>query len=737
MSLPPNYTPTTSFADDESLQAAGRSTVRTAALDQEFADIEATTDALIANQRLIQRDDGKLLDLSVEPYALGEQTRAMMAAAGGNPRGAWAQNTNYAVKDLVQNAGIAYMCQTVHNSGPTFNAGFWIAISGDGSAAASAAAAAASAAEAQDDANAAEAAAAGAIASAASADESADLAAAAQLAAQNAADSIAGLSPVSLSALMLDFLGSNTAAAARAEIGALGLTDAATQAEAEAGTSNAKLMTPLAASQTLKGHQIDLLGNTKKASVVTRFGDTVHLVHDLGFNPSGADASAATNNAALDAWIAHATANPNKTYRARKGDVFRITATGKVLPSNLRIASEGARWRWSGDLSGSGANVLTFGSGTTADMVAFDVVAGSNWRRLVLFSGNSAISEAELMAESYAGVYNNNLDAAFKCSGSDIYFGKIKFRNLFIPVMFRGLGGPTPDENVVIDSIDGKGYGKGCTFQNIKGLRLRGGWIRGQGPGALPDPGYNALGFSSIVDCVASGFILEDSAEHGFRLGGNGAGEQTSRAINCKGWIIRNTGQSCFKTFTGTEGEWYDDITLDDIQVFNPRARTGAGGFNDFGFMLQQLRNSRARGLSCVVEGANPYDGAYISQCNQFTVDGYQFIQSSGIAARNALRISELNGPGGTAHDINSVSVKNIYANGHVAEGVYIECATASVRDMYLHGQILGGTDGIRFAGAAARAAQPNYFEAMVRGHSGVKFNVPGTTDIKTRDMLA
>lgn len=227
MSYAPDYTPTTSFADDESNQAAGRSTVRTAALDQEFADIEATTDALNTNLQRLQRDDGKLLDLLVEPYALSEQTRAMMAALGRTPRGGWTQNTSYAVGDLVQNAAIAYMCIAVHNSGPTFNSGFWMAISGDGSAATSAADAAASAVEASSASSAANSSASTANISAVNAALSAAAAAASQLGAQNAADSIAGLSPVNLSALMLDFLANNNASGARADLGAASTADLA------------------------------------------------------------------------------------------------------------------------------------------------------------------------------------------------------------------------------------------------------------------------------------------------------------------------------------------------------------------------------------------------------------------------------------------------------------------------------------------------------------------------------
>lgn len=142
--LSPGYNPTTSFANDETNQVAGRSTVRTVALDTELANIASSVNGAKTNLEQIQRDDGKLKDFIVEPYALAEQTRALITS-GGTPRGLWAAGTQYAVGDVVQESSVAYICYTAHTSANPFTAnGFWISISGDGSAAASAAAAAAS-----------------------------------------------------------------------------------------------------------------------------------------------------------------------------------------------------------------------------------------------------------------------------------------------------------------------------------------------------------------------------------------------------------------------------------------------------------------------------------------------------------------------------------------------------------------------------------------------------------------
>jgi hypothetical protein len=225
MSYAPDYVPLNSFADDEANQASGRSTVRTTEVDANLAAISAAHNDLNANVKKLQRDDDKLRDFLVEPYALSEQTRAMMVVGGKLVMGEWKPNTIYLIGMLVQRNAVAYVCQTTHNSGPTFNLGFWIAISGDGQAAAYAEQASISAASAVSAASTAGAASLTATAAAAAALVSQNAAAASALAAQNSADSIAGLAPVNLSAYMLGFLGNNTAAGARSALGAAAAAD--------------------------------------------------------------------------------------------------------------------------------------------------------------------------------------------------------------------------------------------------------------------------------------------------------------------------------------------------------------------------------------------------------------------------------------------------------------------------------------------------------------------------------
>ena len=124
----PNYTPQTDFSDDELNNAGGRSTVRTDRLDAELSDVSKSINAINSNLQLIQRDDGQLRDGIVQPYNLSAATRAFVLATKWNARGLWSTAQTYAVNDLVDYLGAAYVCAVAHTSTsfPTdYTAGKW------------------------------------------------------------------------------------------------------------------------------------------------------------------------------------------------------------------------------------------------------------------------------------------------------------------------------------------------------------------------------------------------------------------------------------------------------------------------------------------------------------------------------------------------------------------------------------------------------------------------------------
>lgn len=99
-------------------------------VDAELNTVKLTLDDLNTNIALLQRDDGKLANLSVHPDALDSATLALIQVDGYTPRGDWAVSTAYAVGDLVNYNDATYLANEAHTSnGFTFaaddSAGRW------------------------------------------------------------------------------------------------------------------------------------------------------------------------------------------------------------------------------------------------------------------------------------------------------------------------------------------------------------------------------------------------------------------------------------------------------------------------------------------------------------------------------------------------------------------------------------------------------------------------------------
>lgn len=103
-------------------------------LEAEFNEIELALDETQARLAEIQRDDGRLANESVHPDSLSKAVRAILASRNGLIRGDWVAATQYAIGDVVGNAGITYLAAFTHVSTADFNVdlvnGRWLQISG-------------------------------------------------------------------------------------------------------------------------------------------------------------------------------------------------------------------------------------------------------------------------------------------------------------------------------------------------------------------------------------------------------------------------------------------------------------------------------------------------------------------------------------------------------------------------------------------------------------------------------
>ena len=92
-------------------------TYQPAYTDAEFNAIQLTLSETLINLSLIQRDDGALKNGVVTQDSFSTVVAALFATAGSTIRGAWVTATAYALKDVVTDGGVTYLCAVAHTSG--------------------------------------------------------------------------------------------------------------------------------------------------------------------------------------------------------------------------------------------------------------------------------------------------------------------------------------------------------------------------------------------------------------------------------------------------------------------------------------------------------------------------------------------------------------------------------------------------------------------------------------------
>lgn len=117
MTYPTAYNPAVNFASEEAASTAGRSEVRTIALDAELSAISTRIGQIISCITAITRSDAALLDGVVTIASLSSAVSVYLTAAGGAIKGTWLTATAYVAKDVVVNGTGTYICATAHTSG--------------------------------------------------------------------------------------------------------------------------------------------------------------------------------------------------------------------------------------------------------------------------------------------------------------------------------------------------------------------------------------------------------------------------------------------------------------------------------------------------------------------------------------------------------------------------------------------------------------------------------------------
>lgn len=493
-----------------------------------------------------------------------------------------------------------------------------------------------------------------------------------------------------------------------------------------------------------------LFGSASKARTRrARWGDTINMREFL--DRSGSDASMADTDAGLIALIAHLNANPQiKKVYGLKGDVFRTSLVNRVWPLAVDLMMDGARFRWSGDLGGGNSQFMGFTGSSVVQGMGFDIVSGSTFRRLFTFENAMTLYNNEVVAESQI---NNAPTSGLLDWAVRVYRDNNKVRDMKIVNVdkaFFGYGADgdgNPGNDNHFEDIKAVSYVTGICMRNQMRTKLINPYVSSRSPNATDDPGNNGILHEGVREYLLANAQVFDAGEHGIRFGGTRNAEQLSVGIMINGAQIVRSGQSGLKFFTGVVGGSFVNVQGSNIQVidcqYEPATPAEGPGFNDEGFLLQQIRKGTFNGLSVQRQSRSTYscmDGVYISGADDLQINGLHVQDPK----RNAVRISEYDGD--TApNSVETLANNEVFIRGLRGEnigehGIFVDSPVQLIRDLNVEGELIGsGAAGFyAYSGTAAvaRFQQPSLVQLKHRNFAAGATSLASSGNWKFRDVF-
>lgn len=275
---------------------------------------------------------------------------------------------------------------------------------------------------------------------------------------------------------------------------------------------------------------------------------------------------------------------------------FNIGLTGQVkIPDGTTIHTNGTTFR---ALKETGNFLISTGSrNRIIGDLRVQIPAGSVNSRGVLVNGsNSHIDGISVLADSEGtglGNVRNNAVAMYGCS--DITIGKILVANFENAVRIEDCS------QVMVSDVQINTYRQGVYITNSSNVTIQNGLVRGRSAASTGGAGDNGVLIDSKVDRGTSNvklhMVVEDSAEHGYRIGGN----KIVQGVVFDGCISQNTGASGFKILGGTVADknYHEDIKLAHCTVIDA-GTPGSLSNNQCGVMVQLA-------IRCTITDLNVY----------------------------------------------------------------------------------------------------------------------------------
>ena len=265
----------------------------------------------------------------------------------------------------------------------------------------------------------------------------------------------------------------------------------------------------------------------------------------------------------------------------------KVIALGSTLaiPSDKTIIMNGSSFK---ALTESGNFVVTVASNThIIGRLDVATATGTNVRGIQLNGTNIRIDSISSKAAAPGAGVGDGRDngLAIAAGSSGVTIGRVFIQNFDYACRIEST------TNVSIGNYEVVSYVQGVYLSENKTLSIDKGYIRTASPNAAVAPGNNgvlidALTHGGTQGIRLTGVVVENSGEHGFRIGGSFRVSEVW-FTDC---VARNTGASGFKALGGTtsDNNYHDGLRYDSCVAED----CGQTDNNAVGFLIQYVRDS-------------------------------------------------------------------------------------------------------------------------------------------------
>ena len=334
----------------------------------------------------------------------------------------------------------------------------------------------------------------------------------------------------------------------------------ASQAEAEAGTNNAKRVTPLRVKQAIDA--IGVSADSLAAGLATK-ADATATTAALATKVATADLASTDSGkgAALVGFKQSGAGSVSRLASSKLGDIIHVkdkgaigdnstndttalqnvlaiaegktvvfdegtylydpTGSGLTFPANCTVIMNGAILKETAPVD---AARVTVEEGATIDSLVIQSAGGSASRGVRIIGSNVKIGEIRVTAPPATGSGNIRRRAISIGTEGGARISNVEIGSVYVENWDRGLQVHEVD-NLTIGSWNHTGYVNSIWFSNCRNVRINGGWVKGTSANATGAPGENGVLIEAVAHYGTTGvhilnMTVEDSGEHAFRVGG-------------------------------------------------------------------------------------------------------------------------------------------------------------------------------------------------------------------------